>query len=1020
MLEYKYTNLDLIVERSGDKFRARSLEPGGGQVTSEFNLPFSSTEIENFILRVGRPRRGIRRLDSPEMEAAKHFGARLFEAIFRGDMYASLRNRLNEAQLQEMGVRIRLLLYDSELMQLPWEYLYNPASNQFFSLSADTPLVRYLDLPTITRPLEVKPPLHLLVMIASPADYPLLDVDREWQNFTTALEPLVRRGLVVVERMENALLLALQRKLRQGTYHIFHFIGHGGFDERAQDGMLLFADEHNRGRPLSGQYLGTLLRDHHSLRLAVLNACEGARTGREDPFAGVAQSLVQMGIPAVIAMQFEITDEAAITFAEHFYGALADGYPVDASLSEARKAIFAIGNDIEWGTPVLFTCTPDGRIFNFPQSLASSPPKEEKPDLESLYISAQSAYWTEKWEQAYERFRMVVAKDPGYKDAAAKLAEAEKQTRLAKWYQDAKIALEHQDWKTASETLHQVTALVPTYRDAGDLLKHSEKQLQLADLYSQAGDLARAKQWSAVVQIFDRIHAIDASYLDPEGWLPTAQSVLAEQARQERLAESYSQALTNMDAGRWEPARDLLKTILAEDPTYHDIEDLLRRAETEIIKQRESEKQNKVTSLFQEAELACAQEDWQTAIEKIQNVLTIKPDHTQAKERLQTAQKAQELANLYSQAQLYQRTKKRVQALDTYRSIQQIDPAYRDVATHISTLEAVLAPKRKLPAQERPHLLLAITKRITALLGRTRLRRITAILISVGALVIVGIIVLKLTGWGSPRVRKIAYVNGVEMVFIPEGSFIMGTNADKIVGECKKSWPGTDCDFSYSLAEEGMLQSITLDAFYIDPYEVTNARYQECVYAGVCQDLGGDVFVGRNYSKETTYQDFPVVNVNWFDANTYCKWRGARLPTEAEWEKATRGGHTGWIYPWGNSISGGGGNFCDERCPYEWKSTNYSDGYNGPAPVGKYSPNDYGLYDMAGNVSEWVSSWYMAYPYSNGDGREDPQSNASYRVLRGGSWNDPGYFMRASYRKVADPDLRQVDYGIRCAFSLSP
>jgi hypothetical protein len=106
------------------------------------------------------------------------------------------------------------------------------------------------------------------------------------------------------------------------------------------------------------------MHDERTLRLAVLNACEGARTSRADPFAGAAQSLVQQGVPAVIAMQFEITDQAAVVFTHEFYAALADSYPVDAALAEARKAIFAQGNDVEWGTPVLTMRAPDGRIFN--------------------------------------------------------------------------------------------------------------------------------------------------------------------------------------------------------------------------------------------------------------------------------------------------------------------------------------------------------------------------------------------------------------------------------------------------------------------------------------------------------------------------------------------------------------------------------------------------------------------------------------------------------------------------------
>jgi CHAT domain-containing protein len=117
---------------------------------------------------------------------------------------------------------------------------------------------------------------------------------------------------------------------------------------------------------VSGTQLGTILHDCRSLRLAVLNACEGARTARDDPFAGVAASLVQREIPAVIAMQFEITDQAAVVFGEGFYEAVAAGFPVDAALAEARKSIFADQNDIEWGTPVLFMRVPDGRIFEVP------------------------------------------------------------------------------------------------------------------------------------------------------------------------------------------------------------------------------------------------------------------------------------------------------------------------------------------------------------------------------------------------------------------------------------------------------------------------------------------------------------------------------------------------------------------------------------------------------------------------------------------------------------------------------
>ncbi len=365
MAEMTYLDFDLLIERAEKEYRARVLNSPAGQATARFALSFSELELENFLLRVGRPRQGTRRIESPEMAAAKAFGGRLFDAVSSDAVRSCLHSSLDEASRQGAGLRIRLRLTDApELADLPWEYLCNPDLNRFFSLSADTPIVRYLDLPERIRPLAVKPPLKVMVMISGPNDYPSLDVEREWAKLQESLSDLEQRGVVALERLPETTLAALQRRLRRGEYHIFHFIGHGGFDEQAQDGVLLLEDETKRGRPVSGQYLGTLLHDEHTLRLAILNACEGARTSRTDPFAGAAQSLVQQGIPAVIAMQFEITDAAAITLAHEFYSALADGYPVDAALTEARKAIFANGNDVEWGTPVLYMRSPDGRIFD--------------------------------------------------------------------------------------------------------------------------------------------------------------------------------------------------------------------------------------------------------------------------------------------------------------------------------------------------------------------------------------------------------------------------------------------------------------------------------------------------------------------------------------------------------------------------------------------------------------------------------------------------------------------------------
>ena len=374
-----YEDFDLLLERAPKGFRAQVLNSSAGQASVDFQLPFSDVELENFLLKLGRTTRVVRRIESTEMTTAKSFGAALFDAVFAGDVRACLRSAVDEARRENTRVRLRIRLTDPVLADLPWEFLYNPAVNRFLALSVQTPVVRYMELPEVIQPIAVTPPIRVLVMISSPSDYPALDGEAEWKRLNESLADLISAGTIAVERLEEATLGALQQRLRRSEYHIFHFIGHGEFDQTLQEGVLLLERANKRGHRVGSQYLGMLLHDHNTLRLAILNACEGARSSRQDPFAGSAQSLVQQGIPAVIAMQFEIADDVASTFAHEFYGALADGLPIDAAVTEARKAIFAGGREIEWATPVLYLRAPDGRIFDVAPAATTAKPDPPPP-----------------------------------------------------------------------------------------------------------------------------------------------------------------------------------------------------------------------------------------------------------------------------------------------------------------------------------------------------------------------------------------------------------------------------------------------------------------------------------------------------------------------------------------------------------------------------------------------------------------------------------------------------------------
>lgn len=395
-----FLDLDVLVESRGHDRSVRIVGSPAGETAAEpFVAPFTDLELENFVLRVGRPRAARRALQLPgasaaALDEAKAFGDRLLRALFpSAPAMACLLTSMAQARAGNIGLRVRLHLRDApDLSRYPWEFLYDVNVDRFLCLSSHTPVVRYLDLPEPPAPLPVASPLRILVVISSPSDAPALDVEREWSNLTTAMADVVERGLVHIERIPSPTMSALARHLRGGTYHVLHFIGHGAFDERAGDGVLAFEDADGRARLVSADELGAHLHDHRSMGLALLNSCEGARSDTADPFSGTAQSLIQQGLGAVVAMQFEVTDEAAIAFSQTFYESLAVGYPVDAAVAEGRKSVLSLPNPLEWATPVLYLRAPHGRIFDVSvRSAAPVPPRDDLPD--DLRPTVPTAPW---------------------------------------------------------------------------------------------------------------------------------------------------------------------------------------------------------------------------------------------------------------------------------------------------------------------------------------------------------------------------------------------------------------------------------------------------------------------------------------------------------------------------------------------------------------------------------------------------------------------------------------------------
>ena len=341
-----------------------------GETIGSFKVPFSDVELENFVLKIRRTRGGVRNgvqsrsvaFESPELNRARTFGQQLFSALMERGIGELYRAASAHARAAGQGLRLVLSLGDApELARIPWEFLYDQPN--FLSVS-HTPIVRYFDLPRRSQALELALPLRILGVVSSPADAEPLDADSERRKLGEALRPLIDAGAVILDWLSEPRLEGLVRMLRSGDYHILHFIGHGGVDSTSREAVLLMEDESGRARAVSGTQLGTIIGDTRSLRLVVLNTSEGARNSLDDPFAGVAASLIERAIPAVIGMQFEITDRAMILFASELYSALAEGQPVDAAITEARLAIYADENDVEWATPVLYSRVSDGRLFD--------------------------------------------------------------------------------------------------------------------------------------------------------------------------------------------------------------------------------------------------------------------------------------------------------------------------------------------------------------------------------------------------------------------------------------------------------------------------------------------------------------------------------------------------------------------------------------------------------------------------------------------------------------------------------
>lgn len=375
-----YLDFDIEISEGQGRSYPLSVRSPAGEARATMEFPFGELALQNrmqslqlALLKSSSARQ--RQVLTPEEKTVRDFGKALFKALLVDDVGALYQASLTRAEMQEQGLRLRLRIHAPELAVLPWEYLYDVRQREYVCLSTHTPLVRFPESPLPQRPMEITPPLRILGVVSAPGDQDELEVGTEKARLETALEDLQKNGMVEVTWLQNPSWRVLQRTLRPGSgpWHVFHFVGHGGYEDAFDEGVLLFCDQQGRSTPLRASQLARLLVDHRALRLALLNACRGAYGGEQDLFSSTAAILSRRGLPAVLAMQYEISDRAAIEFSSAFYEALVDQLPVDAAVAEARKALsIALPMSLEWGVPALYLRSPDGILFKVRPADAST------------------------------------------------------------------------------------------------------------------------------------------------------------------------------------------------------------------------------------------------------------------------------------------------------------------------------------------------------------------------------------------------------------------------------------------------------------------------------------------------------------------------------------------------------------------------------------------------------------------------------------------------------------------------
>jgi tetratricopeptide (TPR) repeat protein len=425
--EINYLEFDLEIRQgSGREYPVAVLASPAGQAQETMRFPFTDSglesrldDLQSALFQVGG-KRG--REAAAQEQTARELGQELFDALFSGEVGIVYDMSRRQAAEEHKGLRLRLRIGPPEMAAVPWEFLYDSRPAEFICLPRATPLIRYLELPRPVELRSVSPPLRILGMVASPPDLSPLNMEGERRRMEEATRPFQARHLVDLKWLEGQTWRDLRGALWRGHWHVLHLIGHGGVDQSTGESYVVLTDDGGKPQRVSAARLSRLLASRGPLRLVVLSTGLGDRPGGRARFSSTATMLVQRGLPAVLTMEYGITEQAASTLAKTLYEALATAAPVDHAVAEARMAIYGEGTHaLEWGSLALYSHSPELCIF----------------DTETLVAAASrragEALAEDRFERAIDQYALAaeMGADPAAGDKQQLAREAQRRLQEA-------------------------------------------------------------------------------------------------------------------------------------------------------------------------------------------------------------------------------------------------------------------------------------------------------------------------------------------------------------------------------------------------------------------------------------------------------------------------------------------------------------------------------------------------------------------------------------------------------------